>query len=175
MARYDRRAGKQGRARPAAWRGQSLVELALVLPLFALILIGTVDLGRAFFYYNRLTDAVEQGALYGIHYPAQVTSANSSDPNNIVWIVTHESASSAGTIDTDLGNVTATCYVGRTTTLRGTGDCAAVDSTSGAPLVQSGDTIAVRATYTFHPLTGQLIGILGSGFNMSRSIRMVVL
>src|SRR3712207_553392 len=54
------------------WRsrlGQSMVELALMLPVIILILLGTVDLGRAFFDYVRLTNAVREGALTGIRIP----------------------------------------------------------------------------------------------------------
>lgn len=41
----------------ASNRGQGLVEFALVLPLFLLLLIGTVELGRAWMTRNVLTGA----------------------------------------------------------------------------------------------------------------------
>jgi Flp pilus assembly protein TadG len=50
-------------------RGQSLVELALSLPLLLLILLGTVDLGRAFFDYVELRNAAREGAGYGARRP----------------------------------------------------------------------------------------------------------
>src|SRR3954453_9121183 len=56
-----RRAGGRARA------GTSLVELALLSPLLALILVGTVDLGRVFIYYERLTSAVREGAIHGAY------------------------------------------------------------------------------------------------------------
>ena len=43
-------------------RGQALVEFALVLPLFALLLFAIVQLGIAFNHYLALTDAVRAGA-----------------------------------------------------------------------------------------------------------------
>ena len=43
-------------------RGQSLVELALVLPLLILLLAGVADLGRAFFSYIQITNAAREGA-----------------------------------------------------------------------------------------------------------------
>ena len=52
------RAGdKHSRGQPAGRgrrRGQSMVELALMMPLLALIMVGTLDMGRMFFYYTRL-------------------------------------------------------------------------------------------------------------------------
>ncbi len=50
-------------------RGQSMVELALVLPLLLLILLGIVDLGRVFNAYIAITNASREGALYGSFYP----------------------------------------------------------------------------------------------------------
>lgn len=171
VRRQARRATARGKLRWRTRPGQSLVELAVMLPLLTLILLGAVDLGRAFFYYERLSNSVEQGALYGIRYPTNTTTA---DPNNIAYVVTHESAS-GGTADANIKNVTVLCYVGRSSTLRnGDGNCAAKDA-SGNYLVQSGDTIVVSAKYQFQPITGQIIGILGSGYKMSKTVKMVVL
>ena len=50
-------------------RGQSLVELALALPVLLLILLGTLDLGRVFFDYIQLRGAVHEGAAYGARHP----------------------------------------------------------------------------------------------------------
>lgn len=46
-------------------RGQSMVEFALVLPVFLLLTFGTVDLGRAIFYQSLLNNAVRDGARFG--------------------------------------------------------------------------------------------------------------
>ena len=46
-------------------RGQALVELALVLPIFFLLVFGLVDLGRAVFIYNSLAEASRDGARWG--------------------------------------------------------------------------------------------------------------
>jgi Flp pilus assembly protein TadG len=44
--------------------GQSLVEVALALPLLLLILIGLADVGRAFYYTTAVASAARQGAAY---------------------------------------------------------------------------------------------------------------
>lgn len=47
-------------------KGQALVEFALVIPLFLLLLVGLFDLGRAVFAYNTLTNAAREGARIAI-------------------------------------------------------------------------------------------------------------
>ena len=47
-------------------RGQALVEFALIIPLFLLLLVGIFDLGRAVFAYNTLTNAAREGARIAI-------------------------------------------------------------------------------------------------------------
>ena len=47
-------------------RGQALVEFALVIPLFLLLLISLFDLGRGVFAYNTLTNAAREGARMAI-------------------------------------------------------------------------------------------------------------
>ncbi len=49
---------------------QSLVELAVSLPVIVLILLGTIDFGMAIFSYAILRDAAQEGALYGSFNPA---------------------------------------------------------------------------------------------------------
>lgn len=51
-------------AHPKNEKGQSLVELAVSLPVILLILLGSVDFGMALFSYAILRDAAQEGALY---------------------------------------------------------------------------------------------------------------
>ena len=46
-------------------RGQTLVELALVLPIIILILFGTLEFGRIFHSYIVITNAAREGARLG--------------------------------------------------------------------------------------------------------------
>jgi Flp pilus assembly protein TadG len=50
-------------------RGQSLVELALALPVLILVLVGVFDLGRAFNAYIVISNAAREGAYYGTLEP----------------------------------------------------------------------------------------------------------
>ena len=45
--------------------GQELMEFALILPIFALIIFGITDLGRVVLYYTTMSNAAREGARYG--------------------------------------------------------------------------------------------------------------
>ena len=79
-------------------RGQSLVEFAVVLPIFLLVVCGLFDLGRAVFVYSSLTNAAREGARllvllidngsYGTirmhqerRYPARVSATDLANPD----------------------------------------------------------------------------------------------
>ncbi len=51
-------------------RGQAAAELALLLPVLLLILLGCIDLGRMFASWVTLTNAAREGARYGSMHPA---------------------------------------------------------------------------------------------------------
>lgn len=57
----------------SAEQGASLVELALVLPLLMLLLIGAVDFGRAFYLAMEISGAAQAGAEYGTQNPTDTT------------------------------------------------------------------------------------------------------
>lgn len=47
-------------------RGQSLVEFALIFPIFILVLVGLFDLGRAVFAYNTISNASRESVRVAI-------------------------------------------------------------------------------------------------------------
>ena len=51
-------------------RGQSLVELAITLPILVLLLLGTLDFGMAIFSYSMLRDSAQEGAFFGSFNPS---------------------------------------------------------------------------------------------------------
>ncbi len=66
-------------------RGQSLVEMALALPILLLVLSGLLDLGRLYFVYVALEDGAGEGALYlSINPECGVVGdgPTCTDPNN---------------------------------------------------------------------------------------------
>lgn len=57
---------------PRDERGASLVEFALLLPLFMMLILGMVTGGQAYFRKIAITDAVREGARYGATFPADL-------------------------------------------------------------------------------------------------------
>lgn len=66
-----------------------MVEFAIVLPIFLLLLLGIAQLGIAFNNYLALTDAVRQGARYG----APASCSGACDRTSLVEQKVKESAS----------------------------------------------------------------------------------
>ena len=50
-------------------RGQTLVEFALILPVFLFLIIAIFDFGRAIYYYSTVHNAAREGARYGVIHP----------------------------------------------------------------------------------------------------------
>lgn len=63
-------------ARAARRRGQSLVEFALIAPLFFLAIFGIIDFGRALFTQMTLQHALREAGRFA------VTGRHLTDPNN---------------------------------------------------------------------------------------------
>ena len=72
-----KRHGKIGRE-----RGQTMVEFAIVLPIFLMLLLGIAQLGIAFNNYLALTDGVRAGARYG----AVLRTSGSRVPDTIAKV-----------------------------------------------------------------------------------------
>ena len=79
------------RAIPPSVRGQSLVELALTLPLLMILMAGVLDLAHAFSVAGILSNAAREGARYG------TTDATNTDA--IKSRVLEEAAGAPLTID----------------------------------------------------------------------------
>ncbi len=56
--------------------GQSMVEFALILPLFVLFIVGIFDLGRAFFAFIAISNAAREGARVYTFWPDRTTIPN---------------------------------------------------------------------------------------------------
>ena len=50
-------------------RGQTLVEFAILLPVFMMIVFIILDFGRAIYYYSLIQNAAREGTRYGIITP----------------------------------------------------------------------------------------------------------
>jgi Flp pilus assembly protein TadG len=59
-----RRSRRSGARRGS--RGQGLVEFALVFPIFILLVVAAIDVGKGVFAYNSITNSAREGARFAI-------------------------------------------------------------------------------------------------------------
>lgn len=81
--------------------GQSMIEFALLAPVFFLLLLGTMDLGRGIYIYNSISDAAREGTRAAIPFDsplptnAQVLTAVQSKLGGAFALVADPCAGSA--------------------------------------------------------------------------------
>jgi Flp pilus assembly protein TadG len=122
--------------------GQSLVEFALVLPVIVLIVFGTIDVGRAIFTYNTLSESARQADRVAI---VDQDGAN----------ITDAAIGYAPTLGLTSADVTV-CYTGETST--------ALDCSSAPPCepMRVGCLAIVTVDLAYVPLTPIISDIIGS-------------
>ena len=97
--------------------GSSLIECALILPLFVLLLAGAVDFGRAWYLNLEVSSSAEAGALYGVQNSADITGMNQAalldapDLSTLQANSTFGSECSDGTSVTQLTSSPSSCSV----------------------------------------------------------------
>jgi Flp pilus assembly protein TadG len=142
-----------GRARPPArtrTRGQSLVELALVLPVILLVLLFAIDFGRAFYSWVILQNASRIGANYAALNPEGWEGAGSPALK----------AEYVALVSKDWGTLGCPTPADPVFT-----DSPADTSTAGQTpdtAYDVGDSVTVTLTCPFRPLTPVISGILGN-------------
>ena len=90
--------GRAARARGAGDHGLALLELAIVLPLLAILICGAVDFGRYYQAWNETKNAAREGALYAERFPMQQRrgAAPCTYPDNITDKATQELSENTG-------------------------------------------------------------------------------
>jgi len=141
-------------------QGQSLVEMGLALPLFLLLVLTFIDLGRAIYYSSALGNAVREGARFASVTPNLDGDAAARDL--VVDKVTHYSI--AVPIPTSNVKVMITKWADA----NGDGKNEWVDCGVGATVIN--DTtgcvyVTVYAPYLFDPITPFLEKAFGSPGN----------
>ncbi|CAG0936625.1 hypothetical protein TFLX_05507 [Thermoflexales bacterium] len=128
-------------------RGQSMVEMALMMTILLVVLSAVLDLGRGFFSFIAIQNAAAEGALYAAINPrcrnADVTGC--TDPNNVLFRARHESPE--GLVDKQRMTVAVSCDDG---------------ATCGTGALIEGRPITVTVIYQFQML-GPFSGVLPDG------------
>lgn len=91
-----RRGPHKGGTDPRRESGQSLVEFALVVPIFLLLLLGIVEFARAWNIYEVLTDAAREGARNAV-----VDNPATAEPSTVKGQIQQAGARAGITIELD--------------------------------------------------------------------------
>ena len=146
----------RARLRPRT-RGQALVEFALLLPVFLLLLVVAVDFGRLFFTYIQINNAAREGANYAIH-----------DPTNTLAIKNQAIGEKNGQaqVGENAINLATSCANEFGVSI----PCSMAEGGAG-----SGSTITVTVNEPFKFLTPVIGAILGNTIQMNASATATVL
>jgi Flp pilus assembly protein TadG len=131
----------------ASRRGQAMVEFALVLPIFLLLTIGVVDLGRGIWAYNTVAFLARDGARYGT-IPGHFTPAIGTFVRGGCESMLSDPC--AATIDVSYSCVTAPCGITALPAAAGGGQCLV---SPHSPVL-----VHVHVTYPFEAVTAILWG-----------------
>jgi Flp pilus assembly protein TadG len=158
-------------------RGQTLVEFALVMPVFLLGVFGIIDGSRLVFLNSTLSQAAREGARQasveaswlGSTDASCGTPAGPTCPATETVLKTHV-VDAVNRMTVPFGNVASTnAFM----------DCSATTAPTGAWTTSSctnrtsGSVVSVRVTYTYSPITPVIGQILGT-FTLSGSATMVI-
>ena len=154
---------RRGRA-----RGQSLVEFALVLPVFLFMLFGLIDVGRFVFQSSTLSQAAREGARLasveasyrGSSDPACGTSGGPVCPANDSMLLTHVTTA-ANRMMSPFGSVSnayMSCVLAPPGGTPPSGAWTGTTCSNHAP----GSVISVRVTGEYTPITPIISGLFGT-------------
>jgi hypothetical protein len=188
---------RRGTTKPRE-EGQGLVEIALVLPVFLLVLVGIFDVGRLVYTNASLSQAAREGARLAaaeagwiglsssgcVASESAITGANPGAhicPSNIAAFKSHVT-SAVNRMAVSLGPISAihvSCNAGDgvdpepagawTETSGGNG----CDDGAGNPLGATGELVSVRVEHTYQPITPIIGSFIGS-IPLSGSATMVI-
>jgi Flp pilus assembly protein TadG len=89
--------------------GSSLIELALLLPMFLFLFVGAVDLGRLYYISVEVTGAAQAGALYGVQNPSDVSGMETASTAGASNLSGASSTATYGCECSDGSAVSASC------------------------------------------------------------------
>ena len=163
--RLDRVVSVHGRRRGKL--GQAIVETALLFPVLCLLVMGSTDLGRVFYYSIEVTNAAREGARQGASY--DVVNGNASATHAAVIAAVRAEAADLNLVEPNPPFAPVNCQAGPPyadsyyPTAANTGyvfACFAEDDarSSGA----AGQTVRVTILYNFTPVTPVIEDISGA-------------
>jgi Flp pilus assembly protein TadG len=136
--------------------GQSLIEMAIILPLAFFLITGFLDLGRVVLYYSSLTNAVREATRYAIVHKDEINAAYNSPTENSLQDKVLEYAIGLSGVPDPLTKEDISVFV--------------------VKVNNRFSTVSIEATYTFKPVTPGLKTLFGSveGIDLSVQSKMYV-
>lgn len=143
--------------------GQSMVEFAILAPIFFLLLLGTIDLGRAIYIYNTISDAAREGTRAAIPFDNPL-------PSNATVVAAVQSKMGGGfTLSPDPCLAAPPCATPTTPTTPNTGFIW-YSSGIGTPGRQP---VTVKISFLFQPWIPVVRDAAGNGVVISAESTMV--
>jgi hypothetical protein len=161
--------------------GQALVEFALVIPLFLVMLMGVVDIGRAIWAQNSLASAAREGARFAIVHGGSATTlcpVGHAGPDAVLPAAGTcsfpTSPSRQAIKDVVIANATAGGSSLTVTVCYGAGCTGDTDAPAGSGTADNsrGTPVTVRVASQVNLLTPAILGM--SGFGITGDSTMVV-
>jgi Flp pilus assembly protein TadG len=121
--------------------GAALAELALILPFLAILILGCLDVGRAFALKGRVTNMAREGAFRAQNYPSNIAASCSPSITGAALAEDREVAGAVVSVaDADSG-------------------VALVSSCNGAPPAATRVRVEVTAPMALYtPFVGSIVG-----------------
>ncbi len=170
------------RGKDAPRRGQAVVEFALIVPVLVLLMLGAVDLGRAFYLTIEIAGSSRAGMRNGLLDTAtDIGAAARAEPNSAIpndattWGLT-----GPGALNSDCTSATQrcgdpngcapnsfaagqiACFAIRPCTVNVSGICVPAATWGGRPLQGADQGLQVRVVYKFVPVTPLISNLTGA-------------
>jgi Flp pilus assembly protein TadG len=162
--------------------GQSLVEFALILPIFLLVLLGLIDMGRAVYTNNTLSQAAREATRLAAAQASWVGKTTGDDatcnaaagpvcPADVATLKTNVDAA-ANRMAVGLGVLPGSQIYMQ---CNASGSAAPTGAWTGSTCTSrsSGSQVSVRIAYT-HTMLTPIVGQIVNNLSMSASATMVI-
>jgi hypothetical protein len=169
-------------------RAQAIVETALLFPLLCLLMMGSVDFGRVFYYSVAITNAAREGARHGAYYDPTYNSSAGGNPwdSDGAVLSAIQNEVPAGSLSVNLAEpfppTASHCLTGAPPysaayypTQANSGYVyVCFNEADGNTTAPQGGTVRVTILYNFTPVTPIIQAVVGNGVHVQATSVMVV-
>ncbi|MGE0130938.1 MAG: TadE/TadG family type IV pilus assembly protein [Blastocatellales bacterium] len=142
-------------------RGQAMVEIAFVLPLFLILVFAIIEMGRAWAAKQALTIAAREGArILVLPYGAGLTYASESDVQNAALNAVRDSMNGSGTPVTASTQINVVRITPGNDGVLNTADDQIEQNYTGG---KRGERVGIQLTYPFETPAPVLLRMFDSG------------